>query len=216
MRPNNPAGRKSAEIHAYAVELLRASLAYASVRCVTDKMSFLEDGWVLWHRGTGGTTDGISVYAHLYAEEEGGRGEIVGLAVYGRNLTADKLRSIPLAHIETVANTNPDFQPHISGTEQHPIGKTFDQVVQQANKVLLKEAYRKAHPRAPLSRPDGSNPDGFYRQVAEAYREVVQTTPKVALALAKEANVPVGTVHRWVLEARRRGFLAPARQGRAG
>jgi hypothetical protein len=216
MRPNSQEECKSAEIHAYAVELLRASLVYASVRCVTDKMNFLEDGWVLWHRGTDGTTDGISVYAHLYAEEKGGRGEIVGLAVYGRNLTADKLRSIPLAHIETVANTNPDFRPHIAGTEQHPIGKTFDQVVQQANKVLLKEAYREAHPRAPLSRPDGSNPDGFYRQVAEAYRDVVQTTPKVALALAKEANVPVGTVHRWVLEARRRGFLAPARQGRAG
>ncbi len=39
---------------------------------------------------------------------------------------------------------------------------------------------------------------------------------KVAVVLAKEADVPVGTVHRWILEARRRGFLPPARQGRAG
>jgi hypothetical protein len=157
------------------------------------------------------------VYAHLYAEKEGARGEIVGLVVRGRNLTTEKLRSVPLAHIETLANTSPDFRPHVAGTEQHPIGKAFDQVGQQANKVLINEAYRKAQePRTPLSRPDGSDPDGFYRQVAEAYRDVVQTTPKVAKALAKEANVPVGTVHRWVLEARRRGFLPPARQGRAG
>jgi hypothetical protein len=179
-------------------------------------MSFLEDGWVLWSRSVPGTTEGVRVYTSLYAEEEGGRGEIVGLAVYGRNLTADKLRSIPLAHIETVANTNPEFRPHIAGTEQHPIGKTFDQVIQEANKALMKEAYRKAQPRTPLSRPDGSNPDGFYRQVAEAYRDVAQTTSKVAKALAEEANVPVGTVHRWIMEARRRGFLPPARQGRAG
>jgi hypothetical protein len=217
MRPDNHEKRKFAEIHAYAVELLRASLAYASVRCVTDTMSYLEDGWVLWSRSVPGTTEGLMVYAHLYAEKEGARGEIVGLAVRGRNLTTDKLRSIPLAHIETLANTNPDFSPHIEGTEQHPIGKTFDQVGQQANKVLINEAYRKARePRTPLSRPDGSDPDAFYRQVAEAYRDVVQATPKVAKALAKEADVPVGTVHRWVLESRRRGFLPPARQGRAG
>jgi len=179
-------------------------------------MSFLEDGWVLWSRHVPGTTEGLRVYASLYAEKEGGRGEIVGLAVYGRKLTGDKLRSIPLAHIETVANTNPEFRPHIAATEQHPISKTFDQVVQEANKVLMKEAYRKAESRAPLVRPDGSNPDRFYRQVAEAYRDVAPTTSKVAKVLAKEAQVPVGTVHRWVLEARRRGFLAPARQGRAG
>jgi hypothetical protein len=64
--------------------------------------------------------------------------------------------------------------------------------------------------------PDGSNPDGFYRQVAEAYRDAVQDTRKVAVVLAEEAGVPVGTVHRWILEARRRGFLPSARQGRAG
>jgi hypothetical protein len=71
-------------------------------------------------------------------------------------------------------------------------------------------------PRKPLTRPDGRNPDAFYRQVAEAYRDVVQDTSQVAKVLAKEADVPVGTVYRWILEARRRGFLPSARQGRAG
>ena len=94
--------------------------AYASVRCVTDTMSYLEDGWVLWSRFVGGTTEGLMVYAHLYAEKEGARGEIIQLAVSGRNLTTDKLRSIPLAHIETLANTDPDFRPHLEGTEQTP------------------------------------------------------------------------------------------------
>jgi hypothetical protein len=108
-----------------------------------------------------------------------------------------------------------------------PISKAFDRFRHHASQIMINEAQRKAKeadetdrkgrkPRQSLARPDGSDPDGFYRQLAEAYRDVVQTTPKVAKALADEVNVPVGTVHRWVLEARRRGFLTPARQGRAG
>jgi DICT domain-containing protein len=79
---------------------------------------------------------------------------------------------------------------------------------------MLAKARRKA--REPLTRPDGSNPGAFYRQVAEAYRDVVQDHRNVAVVLAKEADVPVGTVHRWIMEARRRGFLPAARVGRAG
>jgi hypothetical protein len=79
----------------------------------------------------------------------------------------------------------------------------------------MAKARRKAH--KPLTRPDGSNPDAFYSQVADAYRDVAQTNHrKVAVVLAEEADVPVGTVHRWILESRRRGFLPSARQGRAG
>ena len=157
------------------------------------------------------------VYAHLYAEKEGARGEIAQLAVSGRNLTTDKLRSIPLAHIETVANTDPKFRPHLAGAPQNPMGEMFDVLRRESNRHFLTKAHRRAsEPRTPLSRPDGKDPDGFYRQVADAYRDVALTTPKVAKVLAKEADVPVGTVHRWVLEARRRGFLPPARQGRAG
>jgi hypothetical protein len=224
MRPENRGQCKFACIHAYAPEVLRKSSANVSVRCVTETVSYLEDGWVLWHQGTGGTTDGIKVFAYLYAEEEGARGEIFRLVIEGRTLTTERLRSVPLARIETLANANPDFRPHIKGAEQHPISDAFDQVQRQANRVMLDNAHRKAEefdrkarePRAPLTRPDGNDPDAFYQQVAEAYRDVLQTNRKVAVALAEEADVPVGTVHRWVLEARRRGFLPPARQGRAG
>jgi hypothetical protein len=199
-------------------------------------MSYLEDGWVLWSRSVPGTTQGVMVYAQLYAEKEGARSEIIQLVICGRDLaatdhttdlTTDKLRSIPVAHIETLANTNPDFRPHLAGTPQLPISEAFDRFRHHASQIMLNEAHRKAkeadeadrkarEPRQPLARPDGSNPDAFYQQVAEAYRDVLQTNRKVAKALADEANVPVGTVHRWVLEARRRGFLPPARQGRAG
>src|SRR5262249_17383009 len=56
--------------------------------------------------------------------------------------------------------------------------------------------------RAPLSRPDGTDPEGFSRRVAEAYNEAIPTTSKPAVALAEEAGVPVVTVHRWIREAR--------------
>ena len=189
----------------------------------TEHMNYLEDGWVHWSSGRGGTTEGLMVYAQLFAEKEGDRGEIIQLAISGRNLagtdpatdvTADRLRSIPVARIETLANTSPEFRPHVNGTPQNTMGQAFDAFRQESNRYILAKARRKH--RKPLTRPDGSNPDAFYSQVADAYRDVVRNNRKVAVVLAKEADVPVGTVHRWILEARRRGFLPSARQGRAG
>ena len=203
---------------------------------MTEHLTYLEDGWVLWSRFVGGTTEGVMVYAQLYAEKEGARSEVVQLVICGRDLaatagttdlTSDKLRSIPVARIETLANTDPDFRPHVAGAPQLAISEAFDQFRRHATQIMMNEAHRKANEadeadgkarkrRQLLSRPDGSNPEAFYQQVAEAYRDVLQANRKVAVVLAEEANVPVGTAHRWILEARRRGFLPPARQGRAG
>jgi hypothetical protein len=186
----------------------------------TEKLTHMGGGWVRWDRDRSGTTEGLHVFAQLLVPREGGPSEIVRLAVEGRNLTADKLRTIPLGHIEAAAKANPDFSPHIEGhipedQPQHPISESFDAIIRESNRHFLAKAYRHK-PHEPLSRPDGSNPDAFYQEVAEAYRDVIQDHRNVAVVLAKEANVPVGTVHRWIVEARRRGFLPPARVGRAG
>jgi hypothetical protein len=68
--------------------------------------------------------------------------------------------------------------------------------------------------REPLTRPTGRDTDEFYRRVAAAYTETIRRTRSVAPELAAEANVPVRTVHGWIREARRRGFLPPGKQGR--
>lgn len=64
--------------------------------------------------------------------------------------------------------------------------------------------------RPRLSRP-GRGPDrdidAFYQSVADAYREYIIRSSVVAPAIAKEADVPVGTARTWIKEARRRGFL---------
>jgi hypothetical protein len=191
---------------------------------MNDNVSFLEDGWILWNRSRPGTTDGLMVYAQLYADNPGERGHIGHMVIMGRDLSSDAVRNIPVGRLETLANTNPDFKPHVPGVDDS--GKMWQAVraVQiEANRQLLNKARRKAsrepepsQPRTPLERPDRSNPDEFYSRVADAYREVVKDTSKPAVVLAKEADVPVGTVHRWILEARRRGFLPTARQGRVG
>jgi hypothetical protein len=182
----------------------------------TERMAYLDEpGWVLWSRARGGTTEGLMVYAQLYAENEGDRPEIVQLLVTGRNLTTDKLRSIPLGHIEALATTDPEFTPYVNGTPQGAMDEVVSAFRHQANRRLIDRANRRK-PRKPLPRPDGSNPDAFYRQVADGYRDALKDTNKVAKVLAEEADVPVVTVHRWILEARRRGFLPRARKGRVG
>jgi hypothetical protein len=73
-------------------------------------------------------------------------------------------------------------------------------------------------PRQRITRPDRADPEQqqqFYRRVAMAYRQYAQVRPP-APAIAEEAGVPVTTVHRWVREARRRGYLPPGRQGKVG
>lgn len=63
----------------------------------------------------------------------------------------------------------------------------------------------------PLARPDGTDPDGFSRRVAEAYDRLVSTgCRKPAVWIAAEADVPVTTAHRWIANARQRGHLGPA------
>jgi hypothetical protein len=56
----------------------------------------------------------------------------------------------------------------------------------------------------------------FYKRVADVYRELVGWTNRPAVELAEANGVPVTTAHRWVKEARRRGFLPPGQKGRRG
>ena len=65
-------------------------------------------------------------------------------------------------------------------------------------------------------------PDVLVNAAAYTAVDQAESEPDVAHAinaaavgvLAEEANVPVRTVHGWIREARRRGFLPPGKQGR--
>lgn len=56
----------------------------------------------------------------------------------------------------------------------------------------------------------------FLTAVADAYRWFADRGQAPSPGIAEQTGAPVRTVHRWVLEARKRGILPPARTGRAG
>lgn len=60
---------------------------------------------------------------------------------------------------------------------------------------------------APLRRPDGKDPEGFSRHLAEVYQALEAGGFPPAATIAKRLGVPDRTVHRWVGEARKRGHL---------
>jgi hypothetical protein len=55
-------------------------------------------------------------------------------------------------------------------------------------------------------------PDEFYVRLAAVYGSLSGASGSPAVKIAKRKGVPVSTVHRWVKEARRRGFLPPGRR----
>ena len=64
----------------------------------------------------------------------------------------------------------------------------------------------------PLSRPPSANGygDDFYRRVAERYLEIGAYNRRIAPVIAEECDVSVPAAHRWIMTARKRGFLTAA------
>lgn len=128
---------------------------------------------------------------NLRVEERGGRFVITDLRLQGDNITSATLRTLPVGRWEAQANAYGGYLQRVR-TDRSP-----------------------ADDRPPLTRPSGSEPDAFYQGVAAAYREYVVQTTAVGVRIAEEAGVPVTTAHRWIREARRRGYLPAGKQGKA-
>lgn len=167
-----------------------------------------------------------------YAEREG-RAVVTRMVILGDAIDSATLRAIPIGRAESVLNPptlgpplglfkplNPAvLQEMAERGELFPdefgaIDAALDAFTRKA--PTRRRTTRRKSRRKPLARPDGSDPEAFSRRVAEAYGEAVAATSTPAKVLAEEAGVPVTTVHRWIREARQRGFLPPARKGRAG
>jgi hypothetical protein len=164
--------------------------------------------------------------------EKDGRWVVANLVVVGDALDSTTLKSIPISRIESLLNTrgvgSALLAKQMGMAEDRPTWMpSYRAEFAQLDDALTAYFARESRPSLPLSeprppqrealaRPDGSDPDDFYRKVAEVYNDVVRETSAPAKVLAEEAGVPTATVHRWIFEARRRGFLPPARKGRAG
>lgn len=124
-----------------------------------------------------------------------------------------KLAASSVSFIVDMVNANQDY--YLVGSLSQT-GPALNEAIAEALADPAAGPLPEPKDRDPLTRPDGSDPDGYYRRVAEAYADAVARRRSPAEALAQEAAVPIATARGWIREARRRGILAPGRRKAAG
>jgi hypothetical protein len=167
---------------------------------------------------------------HVRPRERDGRMVITGLYLHAPEVTPEILRAVSISRLEAQLNAGPrvehgkpvagltwpvvaDFTRSVSDDTPDP---SLAELRDRARKQTREAGPKKPSDRPRLTRPDGAAPEEFYPRVAAAYAEYAPQTRAPAKEIATEADVPVTTAHRWIREARRRGFLSPARKGKAG
>ena len=172
--------------------------------------TFHGGGWMLADNGRG---ERVSV---RFRPSVQGRLDPVELRLDGPLLDSNTLRRLPLAFMETFANTV--WRGEITDLlDKAPEGDLHDRSYMPPQFSEPHSIRRNlARKTARLKIPDGAKPDSFYQQVAKTYSHLARGSNRPAAELAEANEVPVTTAHRWVKEARRRGFLPPGRKGRRG
>lgn len=171
----------------------------------------------VWHQYV--LDSGLGVAVKL--AEQDGRFVVTEMYLRGNpRISASDLRTVQPARFEALGSVGGGDFERMAADHRREHGEseptlaelrmTFEMIAPAVG------AARSVPQREPLTRPDGTDPDRFYRTVAEVYREYLKTTKAPAAAIAAEADVPVGTVYRWLREARARKFLPPGEKGRAG
>lgn len=156
-------------------------------------------------------------------EGEGDRFRVRAVYVDGRgeDVLASHLRALPLAKLEAQVN---------SPGNRRAIEANLDVDVDPAGRYLRggrgamsdeampmpADVPRPRKPRALRVPPASPYPDDFYRRVGDHYVWWSDHGGRPAAAIAGQVDKPVSTVHRWVREARKRGYLPPGRAGVAG
>ncbi|MFY1589123.1 hypothetical protein ACN267_32225 [Micromonospora sp. WMMD734] len=181
-------------------------------------VEFGSQGWVR----VNGLSDGDEKFVVIAKTREWeGRRVIADLVISAGGgppgVTAGKLKAVPIGWIESAINTPEALTWLAQQDSEDPNADPTREALNKRKRDYFEQLRPFSTEELPkLVRPDGTNPDGFYRLVAAAYVAAVASSGKPAAVIAERSEVPVATVHRWIAEARRRGFLPPARKGRAG
>jgi hypothetical protein len=149
------------------------------------------------------------VHAH-FTRDERGRWRVDGLYLAGPALDSGVLRRLSIPSWEARANA-PEMQEQMERNSREPTAVEYRAAVAKHYGSVGRGRARLQVPPPPRAKPDV-----FYKRVADVYRELVGWTNRPAVELAEANGVPVTTAHRWVKEARRRGFLPPGQKGRRG
>jgi hypothetical protein len=179
--------------------------------------------------------DGGGAHMRLALED---RWKITDVYVHGRDLGATDIQAVPITELDLLVNLTDEF----GGFDPWTIADAYNEMASLQGwgpGVLVVDLAEEEDPslgrlrelavnapdalhapaaaeRPRLTRPDGTDPDGFAARVAAAYREYALKSRNVAVKIAEEAHVPVPTARSWIREARRRGKLPQGRPGRTG
>ena len=158
-----------------------------------------------------------------------GRVVVDAVYIHGPEITATTLQAVPISHLALVVSLAPgaalfDLLALFKFSYDYPVTEESESSGEPSladlriraedappELVLIKRIERNR-----LTRPDGTDPDGFSEKIADAYREYAMQTRAPSVEIAAEAGVPVATARGWVREARRRGKLPQGRKGKAG
>jgi len=170
-------------------------------------------GWAYYDTGR----PGEEVFIR-FDEDERGRLFICDFRILRpEGISTATLRDIPLGQIEAMANS-PGLAPLVRESLKAPRPEEVtsdeqfwgDRAAAGPVPFELSPEVRRVFGILPI--PETRRyPDEFYREVARTYAVLAAGGRDPAQQLSRKNNVPPATVHRWLREARRRGFLAPGR-----
>jgi hypothetical protein len=182
---------------------------------VRGRLYHLDGDWYEWRQQP-------QLAAEVHVRVVAGTGGRLGLAelrIIGEP-TSDVLRAIPVGRIEAAANAqltvvDDTVSPAPAHRRRRPSRGRPGDSLDGWESPTAPALGAPDEPQRRSGRPRG-RPDRFYADIADAYRQLAQTSRRPAGDLAARHEVPLTTAHRWIKEARRRGFLAPGRPGKAG
>jgi hypothetical protein len=146
-------------------------------------------------------------------ENEHGRLVITELYLARERVDTATLRALPLGRLEALANASP-FTEEIRAKLNDAPRPGVEPLSPEPRPRWQSRKFTSRDPH--LVVPKGTKPDQFYKEAAELYTELAATSRRPAAVLAERSGVATATVHRWIAEARKRGFLLPAERGRRG
>ncbi len=135
---------------------------------------------------------------------------------HDEGVTVGLLRKIPLGRLEALANSSgiaDTIRKALTTQVVSGVGVTAEGATHSSGSARAWIWPKDARVDVPTGRP---YPDSFYQAVATAYDGLLECGRPPAPTIAEANKVPVTTVHRWVRETRKRGFLPPATPGKAG
>lgn len=167
-------------------------------------------GWVVYE------SDKVPAICLRFGDDDGRLRVVEMHWAPGTPVSPDMLRRVQLGKIETWVNRHEnarELRERLARREPN-LRRLASSLDEEGGKLASMPRYRIAHLPVPEGR--GRYPDSFYQRVGELYSYLEATEGGAASSLADANDVPVTTIHRWVKEARRRGFLPPGRRGKAG